>query len=338
MANKQKYISYHTNKIVLDLVLGENHTTYYKRAELKELIGIHGEGEGGKGGVGLLSKDEVMVIRGALEMRDKTIVNLCTPLRDVFMLDYDEKMDMNTVKRVLASAHSRIPVYRDQRSNIIGVLHVRSLIEIDPDDAIQVGNLPLLDCIWVEASTPVWDMLNMFQTGKGHMAIVMNPKRKNEVDVVIKVDEEFGEMIEEAVQPRGTPVGIVTLEDVFEELIQEEIHDEADMMSKDTIQRQVRIAEMFRRVSHPIPYTPTEASIGRQNSFGSVSGSYVASTPQKAYPSTPKAIASSIPKSDKKPTNIAASIQKEDYFALARSTSPQPLQPSVDTPLLGSNK
>jgi CBS domain containing-hemolysin-like protein len=278
-------------------VLGENHTTFYKRAELKELIGIHGEGEGGKGGVGLLTKDEVMVIRGALEMRDKTIINLLTPINAVFMLDYNDRMDMTTIKKVLAHGHSRIPVFRDLRTNIVGVLHVKSLIELDPDDAIPVKDIQLLDCIWVDAATPVWDMLNMFQTGKGHLAIVRQSAR-GEVDVVVD-DLPYG-----AEEEKGIPVGIVTLEDVFEELIQEEIQDETDV-NKGDLQRQVRIAEMFRRVSAPIPYdTKQQGSYGNsyksQSSYGSSQPHYSSSMPAQKAPK------------QKKPTPVL--VQDDNYF------------------------
>lgn len=302
-------ISWPISKL-LDLVLGENHTTFYKRAELKELIGIHGEGEGGKGGLGLLSKDEVMVIRGALEMRDKTIVNLITPIEKVFMLEYNEKIDMNTIKRVLAYGHSRIPVYKENRQNVVGVLHVRNLIEIDPDDAIPVNEIQLMDCVWVDSLTPVWDMLNFFQTGKGHLAFVTQASEtqsSHEVQVITSRNDDipFGEDDDSTVESRGELIGIVTLEDIFEELIQEEIQDENDV-HKGELQRQVRIAEIFRRVSAPIN---TETTAIRQDGFQSRSRASLSNSMSRHKYS--KSVAAEVPI---KKGPLSSLIPDDNYF------------------------
>ncbi|KAL0484166.1 DUF21 domain-containing protein [Acrasis kona] len=277
---------------VLDLVLGENHTTFYKRAELKELIGIHGEGDNGKGGIGLLTRDEVMIIRGALEMRDKTISSIMMPFDKVFMLEHDEKMEMSTIKKILVSGHSRIPVYTKRRTNITGVMHVKSLIEIDPDDAVPVHDIKLLEPIWVDDNTPIWDMLNIFQTGRGHLAFVKSSTisigippehhhhhhhhKNHEKDTTTEdcdcIPDEITEdvSLQEEEQEKYIPLGIVTMEDVFEELIQEEIHDEADIKNTgNLIHQQARLAEMIRKVSTPIPQSDNNNNPFhyRQNSY-----------------------------------------------------------------------
>jgi metal transporter CNNM len=50
------------------------------------------------------------------------------------MLDWNSILDFRTMSRIIDSGHSRIPVYRDERTNIEGVLYVKELMFVDPDD------------------------------------------------------------------------------------------------------------------------------------------------------------------------------------------------------------
>jgi len=51
-----------------------------------------------------------------------------------YMLDWNSILDFRTMSRIIDSGHSRIPVYRDERTNIEGVLYVKELMFVDPDD------------------------------------------------------------------------------------------------------------------------------------------------------------------------------------------------------------
>ncbi len=88
---------------ILDAIFGHNKGTYYRRAELKELVAIHeandeeeGEGGGGEGGGGVLSehrltKDEITIIKGALDMSKKVVSMAMTPIARAFMLDFNDR-------------------------------------------------------------------------------------------------------------------------------------------------------------------------------------------------------------------------------------------------------
>jgi len=195
------FISWPISKL-LDYCLGREHITRYKHNELKELVSMHSEGVAGESGA--LSLDESTIIRGALELREKTAIKSMTPLGSLFMLDTNDKLDRSTIKDILDTGHSRIPIYENQRYNIKGVLIVKRLLLVDPNESTPIKNVELKPLPDIPSDMPLYDLLNSFQEGKSHMCSVSDKKSK-------KV------------------IGIITLEDVIEELIQEEIVDETDV-------------------------------------------------------------------------------------------------------------
>jgi metal transporter CNNM len=185
----------------LDVVLGRSQGVVYRRAELKELVELHGENAPG----GVLSKDEVTIIKGALDLQNKSLKSVMTELVHVFSVDYHGKFDRTTMSQIMKAGHSRVPIYEGDKSNIIGMILAKSLVLLDPDDATPVSHVRIARLPKVDVKLSLFDMLNRFQEGNSHMAIVVDT------------------------QDSDTPLGIITLEDVIEELIQEEIVDETDV-------------------------------------------------------------------------------------------------------------
>ncbi|GLE00797.1 hypothetical protein PINS_up009585 [Pythium insidiosum] len=166
-----------------------------------------------------LHVDEVTIIHGALDLSAKTVQQVMIPIEKVYMLELDTKLDDNTMAEILASGHSRIPIYKKYRSNIVGLLLVKRLIVVDPEDERPIRDLVLRKPIVVTPDESCYHILNEFQKGRSHIALVtkdakhvMQCWQKNED---IPADVSF--------------VGIITIEDVIEELIQEEIEDESDI-------------------------------------------------------------------------------------------------------------
>jgi metal transporter CNNM len=237
-------VAYPASK-VLDCLLGaDNAGTYYKRAELKELVNIHGQPSAGA----VLTNDEISVIRGALELKEKKVESIITPINRVYMISIDQRMDEETMDEILKTGHSRVPVYRNgNRQDVVGLLLIKNLIKLNPKDAVPVSQLELRELHSVSAEVQLWDVLNMFNTGKSHMALVkkwLTAQEQKELDIDANAN--------------GTKeciIGIVTLEDVFEELIQKEIVDETDVFVD--VERQIRVADMFRRITTTIQKKPS---------------------------------------------------------------------------------
>lgn len=194
-------ISYPIAKL-LDSWLGVHHGTTYRRTELKTLVSLHQVD-----GIGELTDDEVTIIASVLDLKEKAISTVMTPLEDVFTLSEDAILDEQLMEEIVNAGHSRIPIYRhDDPSNFIGMLLVKRLITYDPEDHIPVRQFKINSLPEAAPNTSCLDILNFFQEGRSHMAMVTS---------------EPGGF--------GHPVGVITLEDVIEELLGEEIVDESDV-------------------------------------------------------------------------------------------------------------
>ncbi|CAI5972801.1 unnamed protein product [Closterium sp. NIES-64] len=147
---------------LLDLVLGASNEPLYRRAELKAFVNMHAKMEG-RGGD--LTVDETTIISGALELAGKTVADAMTPIHHAFSLSVDTKLDLETMQQLMKRGHSRVPVYHDSPNNIIGLLLVKNLISLHPEDATPIRKVPIRRIPRVQASLPLYDMLNEFQRG-----------------------------------------------------------------------------------------------------------------------------------------------------------------------------
>eukprot|EP00123_Amoebidium_parasiticum_P007295 comp18023_c0_seq1/m.18523 comp18023_c0_seq1/g.18523 ORF comp18023_c0_seq1/g.18523 comp18023_c0_seq1/m.18523 type:complete len:434 (-) comp18023_c0_seq1:466-1767(-) len=194
-------ISWPVGKL-LDALLGRSDAAFYRKRELKELVYLQGQaGEGDSA----LTHDEVTIMKGVLDMATKTVQQAMTSYCAVYAVSADRPLDKDFLREVLHEGHSRIPVYEptDPKRLIGAILTKRLLLEEVQNPPKRVGDLELIQLPYVQSDFPLLELLNMFQTGKSHMAVVADATS-------------------------GTTVGIITLEDVIEEMIMEEIVDETD--------------------------------------------------------------------------------------------------------------
>lgn len=200
-------IAYPVSK-VLDFLLGEEIGAVYNRERLKELVRVTKD-------VNDLDKDEVNIISGALELRKKTVADAMTHIEDAFMLSYDAILDFETVSEIMKSGFSRIPVYENDRKNVLTLLFIKDLAFVDPDDNTPLRTLCEFyqnSCSFVFEDVTLDVMFRQFKEGhRGHMAFVHRVNNEGDGD------------------PFYETVGLITMEDVIEELIQAEIMDETDV-------------------------------------------------------------------------------------------------------------
>ncbi|KAK3995309.1 putative transporter [Cladorrhinum sp. PSN332] len=189
---------------LLDKLLGEDHGTVYKKSGLKTLVTLHKNlGEVSQ----RLNQDEVTIISAVLDLKEKPVANVMTPMNDVFVMAEDTVLDEKTMDMILSAGYSRIPIHETGNpTNFVGMLLVKILITYDPEDARLVKDFPLATLPETRPETSCLDIVNFFQEGKSHMVLVSEYP-----------GEDHGAL------------GVVTLEDVIEELIGEEIIDESDV-------------------------------------------------------------------------------------------------------------
>lgn len=190
---------------LLDWLLGEDHGTMYNKPGLKTLVQLHKSL--GTTPADRLMEDEVTIISSVLDLKDKPVGDIMTPMQDVFIMSADTVLDEKMMDTILSQGYSRIPIYApDNARNFIGMLLVKILITYDPEDCKRVRDFALATLPETGPYTSCLDIINFFQEGKSHMVLVSDYPG----------------------QDKGA-LGVVTLEDVIEELIGEEIIDESDV-------------------------------------------------------------------------------------------------------------
>lgn len=205
---------------LLDWLLGKDHGTIYKKSGLKTLVTLHKTlGEVDE----RLNQDEVTIISAVLDLKRKAVEEVMTPMDDVFVMSEDTVLDEKTIDQILDAGYSRIPIYQSGNpTNFIGMLLVKILITYDPEDCKRVKEFALATLPETRPETSCLDIINFFQEGKSHMVLISEFP-----------GEDHGAL------------GVVTLEDVIEELIGEEIIDESDVF--------VDVHKAIRR-AHPGPH------------------------------------------------------------------------------------
>ncbi|XVF50886.1 hypothetical protein PTKIN_Ptkin04bG0139400 [Pterospermum kingtungense] len=165
-------IAYPISKL-LDLLLGKRHSALLRRAELRTLVDMLGN-EAGKGGE--LTHDETTIISGALDMTQKTVKDAMTPLSNIFSLDINSKLDEKTTDLIISKGHSRVPIYSGSPANIIGLILVKNLLKCRPEYERPIRDLPIRTIPRVHDCLPLYDILNQFQEGHSHLAVVVKCK------------------------------------------------------------------------------------------------------------------------------------------------------------------
>ncbi|KAH6901112.1 hemolysin [Coprinopsis sp. MPI-PUGE-AT-0042] len=188
---------------LLDWVLGADTQHTYRKAELKSLLQLH------RTGAEPLKEVEINILSGVLELGSKNVESIMTPLKDTFVLGSDSVLDQATVDAIMQSGYSRVPVHLPGRPKaFMGLLLVKRLLTYDPKQALPVSAFPLSILPEAPPSINCFQALDYFQTGRAHLLLVS-----------LTPGEE------------GGGIGVVTLEDIIEEMISEEIVDETDRYS-----------------------------------------------------------------------------------------------------------
>ena len=142
---------------------------------------------------GILEEQESELVQSALEFDEKTAQEILTPRVDVTAIDIDDDPE-KIHALIIKERYSRIPVYENEIDNIIGILHTRDYLEkvIDGDGDVPIRPL-LTPAHFIYKTLKLSDILSDFRANKLHIAIVT---------------DEYGGML-----------GIVTMEDLLEEIV-----------------------------------------------------------------------------------------------------------------------
>lgn len=171
----------------------QNMAAMVTQEEIKTMVDASQEG-------GEIEAEEKEMILSVLDFGDTIAREVMVPRMDIIGFDVTESIDQ-ALDTVVNSGHSRLPVYRDTVDDIIGVLYTKDLLRVLRDNTRPSLQSLVRAVLHTPESKPVSDLLKEMQSKRLHLAVIV---------------DEFG----------GTS-GIVTIEDILEEIVGE-IQDEYD--------------------------------------------------------------------------------------------------------------
>ncbi len=179
----------------LKYILGEEKVSRFSKVDLLTILD-----ENDKGGVSDVDTDERRIARGSLLFSDRRVNNVMTPNTVVKTISSNEVMDHDQLIELRNTGYSRIPVYEGEPNNFIGILYLKDLIGVQTPCKVSV----VMDSTihFVQANDPLDKVLSEFISTKMHLFVVL---------------DEFGGF-----------EGVITVEDILEEIIGQEIMDEDD--------------------------------------------------------------------------------------------------------------
>lgn len=185
-------------QLLLDALFGQTESAALQsRRELGMMITEHLGDSSSE-----LDDDEVEIIRGALQLSEKRVRDIMTPLRNVFWMTPADLIDDRKIDEIKQHGWSRIPILNNQRTVCYGLLLMKDMVDVDFDErAVPVHELPLYPVQLVGSMTALDTLFRKFITGGAHL-------------IPVEKDDRI--------------VGIVTIEDLLEEIVGHEIEDETD--------------------------------------------------------------------------------------------------------------
>ncbi len=181
---------------LLDKTVGRDTPDIYSTDELVKILEEHEKSDDSD-----IEADEIAIVRNAINFGDKLVHDVMTPKSVVTAIDQDETLSPQVLKELHESGHSRFPVYEENLDTIVGILYLRDLVDTNKHSK-TVRQAMAHDVYFVNESQALDHALNAFIHTKRHLFVVIN---------------EFKEV-----------TGIITIEDIIEEIMGREIVDEFD--------------------------------------------------------------------------------------------------------------
>ena len=148
----------------------------------------------------IIGAESRAMLEGVIRMADMSAGDVMVPATRMDLLNIDAPLD-ELLHLVIDTAHSRFPVYENERENILGILMAKDLLKLQRAPELNIRAL-LRPAVFVPESKGLNDLLREFRGNRNHLAVVI---------------DEFGRI-----------AGLITIEDVLEQIVGE-IEDEFDI-------------------------------------------------------------------------------------------------------------
>lgn len=184
---------------MLDKILGKELGTIWNKKEIKEIIKDHEASPHSS-----IDQDEKRITIGALTFSDKKAKEIMTPRTVVYSLNENQEINSGLLMEIKENGYSRIPVFKNVSDEAYGILFTKDLVSLKDHEYgkpvkefCNTENIIRVDC-----ETKLDDLMNVFLNKNSHLALLYDNY--------------------------GTFRGVVTLEDIIEEVLRVEIVDEKD--------------------------------------------------------------------------------------------------------------
>jgi len=208
----------------LNKLLGKETRTMYSKAEMHKLLELHFQH-------GKFDHDTALAMMGSLKYQDITVREVMTPLEETFMLDVNGRLNFETMEQIFRGGgynnNLRIPVYRNERENVIGLLFVKDLIFVNPNDEMPICHFLGMfgdDIQKVRSDDRLGDVLTAFKKGFQIAGVVQSPQESG------NTDQEKYEQV----------TGIITMVDIIEVILGADIMDEVDLLGYENFDSSTR--------------------------------------------------------------------------------------------------
>jgi CBS domain containing-hemolysin-like protein len=184
-------------QLLLDQLFPRQRAKLQSRHELGLLITEHLSNDSSE-----LDEDEIEIMRGALQLSEKRVRDIMTDIRHTYWITPDTELTGDKIDEIKEKGFSRIPVFDPKLTKCYGLLLMKDLVDIDFDEhTYRPEDIPLHPTQLVGSMTALDTMFRKFINAGSHL-------------IPIERDDEI--------------IGIVTIEDLLEEIIGHEIEDETD--------------------------------------------------------------------------------------------------------------
>lgn len=188
-------------QLLLDRLFGKASATLHNREELGVIIAEHRRDSSSE-----LDEDEVEIMQGAISLSEKRTRDIMTDISHVYWLTPETVIDVDKIAEIKSNSWSRIPIFSKQLTTCYGVLLMKDLVNMNfEEETPRVDDLMLHPVQVVGSMTALDTLFRKFMSGGSHLIPV---ERDNAI------------------------VGIVTIEDLLEEIVGHEIEDESDRSRK----------------------------------------------------------------------------------------------------------
>ena len=191
----------------LDWAMGEDVGYVLNKHQMKAMFSVYTQQEA-------LGKKEGKLLASTLDFAEKKVSDAMTPLHKVYMIDSKLDLDVVLMKDIYEKGFSRVPVYKGTKDCVMGVMLAKDLMLVDEEKAKQLWNMQSLFLrppLFLKPKDSLNKAMQSFKQGSTHLGVVRQTELDPNKGLVHKT------------------LGILTMEDIIECLIADQIEDEHDL-------------------------------------------------------------------------------------------------------------